>query len=367
MLLTLGAVITLTLNYAAGMVTLATEMDKTKRCQLERSYKMIGYNCANLDLKEIPQSLKSNLEILDLSYNRIRDLNRHSFARYSDVKYLYLFENLIQTFEPGTFSQLTSLEAIDLSTNALTTIPPELFQLPMLRNLYVANNNLMFSSSNPFSLEEPVQAPLQVLSLAHCKIKLLPDLGVLPDLWQLNISSNPLSELSVEQFAPMCNLRQLDMNDTQPELCACQAITAQLNARRTLIFNSHPHCAPLFSSERCTPDSSGSDDETKPTPQAPTYLQCMEVLQSRKLNAKAKAAWFWIALAVLGCILLFCSVLYYVHNRNNRSRTKLKKMSNNVPVRRIMEPSPDRVAVDEDEKSKAVENGTREKLIENCD
>lgn len=64
-----------------------------------------------------------------MSFNRIRELERASFEKYTDIRYLYLFENMIQTVEPGTFAQLTSLEAIDLSSNALTTIPLELLDV----------------------------------------------------------------------------------------------------------------------------------------------------------------------------------------------------------------------------------------------
>lgn len=49
-------------------------------------------------------------QVLDVSFNRIRELNQNSFARYTDVKYLYLFENMIQIIEVNTFAQLTNLE-----------------------------------------------------------------------------------------------------------------------------------------------------------------------------------------------------------------------------------------------------------------
>ena len=62
--LTTAAIFMLTLSYANGFATLPTELDRSQqRCQLERTYKMVGYNCANLNLKEIPQTLKSSLEV----------------------------------------------------------------------------------------------------------------------------------------------------------------------------------------------------------------------------------------------------------------------------------------------------------------
>lgn len=120
--------------------------------------------------------------------------------------------------------------------------------MPLLRNLYVAHNNLAFSDANPLQLELPIRAPLQIISLADCRLNRLPDFGILPDLWMLNISINPMADLTVEQFAPLCNLRKLDMNDTRAEQCACQEITVQLERRRVMVLNSNMHCLPMYSS-----------------------------------------------------------------------------------------------------------------------
>lgn len=40
-----------------------SELEQPKRCNMERAYKMLGYNCAKLDLRTIPQSLKSSTEV----------------------------------------------------------------------------------------------------------------------------------------------------------------------------------------------------------------------------------------------------------------------------------------------------------------
>lgn len=166
---------------------------------------------------------------------------------------------MIQNIEEGTFSELANLEvgclwkqlnplninlfqALDLSNNALNTIPLELFHLPLLRNLYVAYNNLANLEEDLLTLEKPIRAPLQILSLAECWLKRLPNFGILPDLWQLNISSNPMTDLTVDQFSPMCNLRSLDLNATHVPTCSCQLITSELSTRRTVIYNKHPNC-----------------------------------------------------------------------------------------------------------------------------
>lgn len=61
---------------------------------------------------ELPLSLSLSLifQVLDLSFNRIRKLTEGSFQRYTDVKFLLLYENLILSVEPGAFAPLTSLQ-----------------------------------------------------------------------------------------------------------------------------------------------------------------------------------------------------------------------------------------------------------------
>lgn len=83
------------------------------------------------------------LQILVLTENRIRDLTIESFAKYTDIRYLYMQDNMVQTIEPGTFAQLRYLEVVDLSMNALTTIPTDLFHMSHLRTLYIADNNMV--------------------------------------------------------------------------------------------------------------------------------------------------------------------------------------------------------------------------------
>ncbi|XP_052894636.1 chaoptin-like [Anopheles moucheti] len=349
------------LSYANGFATLPTELDRPQRCLLERTYKMVGYNCANLNLKEIPQSLKSSLEIFDLSFNRIRDLNEQSFARYGATKYLYLFENMIQNIEENTFSSLTNLEAIDLSYNALKSIPLELFQLPVLRNLYVSHNALYEVDTALVNLEKPIKAPLQVLGLADCRLQRMPNFGVLPDLWQLNISSNPMKELTLAQFSPMCNLKSVELNNTQIPICACQVLTAELVLRRTKIMYPPLYCIPLTSSEQnlCNAEAGLEIDAG----QVADYHQCMEIRNSRQLDTEAKSTWMKISAAVAGCIVLFAITLFCLHRRNAK-KLKAKRNPKKVPLKNI-----NRVMVPQTgaQEEAPTEHAKCDKLLSECD
>lgn len=49
-----------------GLVPVTTHeemMNAPTTCTMERVYKMLGYVCTNLNLKEIPQHLRSSLEV----------------------------------------------------------------------------------------------------------------------------------------------------------------------------------------------------------------------------------------------------------------------------------------------------------------
>lgn len=130
-------------------------------------------------------------------------------------------------------------KAIDLSTNGIRTIPPELFQLPRLRNLYVNDNQLISLDDDLKQIGKPIVAPLEYMNLARNSLKHLPDFGVLPEMFRLNISSNPLNDLIPQEFSPYCNLKIIDLNDTQIPPCTCQAVLFYLRKHGVKAKNSN--------------------------------------------------------------------------------------------------------------------------------
>lgn len=184
-------------------------------------------------------------QVLDLSHNRIRELTRDSFSKYTDLKYLYVFENIVMEIEEGTFAQLTGLEALDLSHNGITTIPKELFNLERLRNLYVQGNKLLHLHIELAMVPKPIKAPLQIVNIASAYLMKVPDFGILPDLWQLNISGNPLLEINAEQFSPLCALNSVDFNETQVPNCQCHALSRYLKVRDVTVDNLVCDSVPL--------------------------------------------------------------------------------------------------------------------------
>lgn len=155
----------------------------------------------------------------------MRELTSDSFENYSSLKYLYLANNFIIKLAPDVFSPLTDLEVLDLNHNFIKALPP----VPEpLRRLYLDQNlidNLTFPSAYN----------LQYLSLSMCELKKLPPHGMLPSLEELNITQNPLTELTPKDLAPLCRLKTLHLPTTlyqQPNYeCDCHRLltwTSQL-------------------------------------------------------------------------------------------------------------------------------------------
>lgn len=116
-------------------------------------------------------------------------MTRESFASLTNLRFLYMFENIIYHIEDDTFAKLVYLEALDLSGNALQQVPPDVFNLPLLRNLYIGDNNFKDQGFEKVQeLNKPLKAPLKILNIANNRLTKMPDFGVLPDLYVLNVS-----------------------------------------------------------------------------------------------------------------------------------------------------------------------------------
>lgn len=189
-------------------------------------------------------------QVLDLSQNRIRELTRESFASLTDLRYLYIFDNMINHIEDDTFAGLTSLEALDLSGNGLLDFPAEVLNLPILRNLYIADNSFGDRGFEKLQkIAKPIKAPVKILSIANNRLYKIPDFGILPELYKLNISSNILRDLTPQQFSPFCNLREVDLNNTSMEKCRCEEVTRFLFQKREATLLSSFYCDAISSGE----------------------------------------------------------------------------------------------------------------------
>ncbi|XP_048209431.1 LOW QUALITY PROTEIN: peroxidasin homolog [Perognathus longimembris pacificus] len=122
--------------------------------------------CMHLLLESVP-AVAPQTTILDLRFNRIREIQPGAFRQLrklntlllnnnqikripsgafedlENLKYLYLYKNEIQSIDRQAFKGLTSLEQLYLHFNQIETVDAESFQrLPKLERLFLHNNRI---------------------------------------------------------------------------------------------------------------------------------------------------------------------------------------------------------------------------------
>lgn len=157
---------------------------KPPKCVYSYNYGMHSFDCSKMNLIAVPNYLNSDIQVLDLTYNRLRELTNSSFINYPYLKILYLEDNSISSIEYSAFEPLNDLEILDLSYNSLHSIPDALHSLPVLRKINLSRNlfvSVLFMDSLP---------SVEYLSLSECRLRELPNLEALPRLLSLNVSNN---------------------------------------------------------------------------------------------------------------------------------------------------------------------------------
>lgn len=241
---------------------------------------------------------------------------------------------MIQNIAEGTFEPLQKLEAIDLSANALQTIPPELYTLPLLRNLYIKNNRLTYLNHELEKIEKPIAAPLAVINLSECKLNQVPNFGILPHLYEFNLSGNALSNVKPTDFSPYCNMHKLDLNNTQMSICTCTAVTEHLLTRSVIVFRS----------ENCKlPENDASYCQNKNiTEELPAYGECLLRRIEAERKEKSSVTWLSISLSLVGFFIVFIGFLYCLHKRNTKQiKRQLKKQQlSHIKIVSVQQPPP---------------------------
>lgn len=147
-----------------------------------------------------------------MSFNLIRELNNDSFSCCSSIQLLYLQGNAIYDVASHVFYHLSSLQTLDLSRNVLGEIPQNL--PTSLQRLYIDKNPLIFKA-DPASpvLKISALTSLNFLATSSNRLQVFPRFdGVIPNLVELNISSNPFKLITPEDLAPLCQLELLHVS-----------------------------------------------------------------------------------------------------------------------------------------------------------
>ncbi len=131
-----------------------------------------------------------------------------------------------------TYDDDNRLIKLGLSGLALTQLPPELWQLTNLQELYLENNQL---SQLPPEIGQLTN--LQTLVIHHNQLSQLPlELGQLTNLQRLDLDNNQLSQLPAE-IGQLSNLQKLYLDNNQ--LSQLPAEIGQLTTLHTLYLNNN--------------------------------------------------------------------------------------------------------------------------------
>ncbi|XP_059051008.1 leucine-rich repeat-containing protein let-4 [Achroia grisella] len=302
---------------------------KLTRCTHERAYDMYGAYCGGLRLEKIP-NLKSSIEILDFSENRLNELQASTFTNYPNIKFLYLVENQLYRIDENAFAPLIYLQTLDLSNNVILQLPQTMFQLPSLRNLYLKNNPLLHLSINNLQLRKPINAPLELLDLSNCKLEKLPNWGTLPHLVQYNISHNPLITIDAQHFASMCGLKKVDISksiDKIENVCELKptihwfqvnAISMDLDDYARLNSKEFNECPSMTENDLIVLNT--------------THHTCRSMYSKFHNTFTSRRTWLKVTGGLAGFLVCFMLLLYIMHRYNvAQTKTPAEKIKKVTP------------------------------------
>ena len=247
----------------------------------------------NNRLRSIPETAfreLSYLERLDLSHNKLSNLNQTSFREVKNLTFLDLSDNEITNFDPDSFSSLQNLkilklkgnrlkistvtklknlsllQELDLSMNALVgplesgTVP----EMPNLKTLFLDDNefniisrdalygassllNLSLSNNQIDVLEDDAfrrLKHLRSLNLANNRIVAVSgsSLAHLTELIHLDLSHNYLRALTAAVVVPLIALRELILDDNDISMVDREAVRKSASIERLSLSDNPLSC-----------------------------------------------------------------------------------------------------------------------------
>lgn len=182
----------------------------------------------------IPQGVPPSTKSLYLFANGIEGLSTEDFDGLENLEMLDLSQNKITELPDRVFEPLTSLRNLDLSSNQITHISEECFQgMALLERLYLYSNNLETIHPTAFNgLEHLLELKLQGNQLTSLPVLSMPRLLLLdlrfnvlstlgpsdlqtPNLESLKLGGVGLSSLNKELIGSLKNLHELDISENQ--------------------------------------------------------------------------------------------------------------------------------------------------------
>ena len=163
----------------------------------------------NMAMKKIPQSVRhsTSLHRLDISSNRIADLDESGLDRIPDLQTLKAQNNRIDKL-PEFFSRLHSLKYLNISNNKFQNVPPVILTMTNLVDLDISFNNISVLPPDIGRLRS-----LERLVIVGNQITKFPYECVgLTSLVNLDCRRNNISDLSLVSSLPRLQVLLSDHN-----------------------------------------------------------------------------------------------------------------------------------------------------------
>ena len=177
-------------------------------------------NCSASYLTQMPSlaEVPTDIEILDLSRNKISKISHMSGHEENTLMAIDLSRNEISSIEHGSFGSLQKLQGLDLSFNKLhgsALKDPngfETMEFHVLRRLSLKGNPLEKISRLTFTSVGYLE--LEFLDLSQCRLHTLEHSAIqgLPVLKSLNLSHNFLDKFDPDSIESLLEIETLDFS-----------------------------------------------------------------------------------------------------------------------------------------------------------
>lgn len=178
-------------------------------------------DCRNSELKKIPETLKSEIQSLDLSENNLDHLPDEAFKSVGLVNLhkVYLRDCNIKEVHREAFKGLGILVEVDLSENRIHVLHPGTFRDNVRLRVFYFNGNLIRRIEANLFVD---LNHLQTVEMGECEITEIDDKAFrnVSNLLNLKLNANKLTHLKLSTFSDLLKLRSLVLQDN-PWICNC--------------------------------------------------------------------------------------------------------------------------------------------------
>ncbi|CAK1542464.1 unnamed protein product [Leptosia nina] len=201
-------------------------------------------DCSQSNFHDIPKTLSTEIQILDLTGNELYEITRHAFedVRLINLKKLILRDCKLITIHRNGLSGLAIMIELDLSKNNLKTLHAETFRETAKIRWILLNDNQIEKLEDGLFNNLPF---LQKVDLSNNRIT---QIGVktfmnVPKLNILRLDGNRLEHLKIDALSALTSLSNLDVHDN-PWRCDCY-----LQPFRNWVISKNLYTSPISCSE----------------------------------------------------------------------------------------------------------------------